>query len=70
MPAVVEGPATIESFGTGENGRDSFRVLFGVVDQLRHIRARRKAILWFSRGGNLPPGYLESIEIRPRRRTR
>lgn len=62
VPAVVEGPATIESFGTGENGRDSFRVLFGVVDQLRHIRARRKAILWFSRGGNLPPSYLESIE--------
>ena len=63
VPAVVEGPTTIESFGTGENGRDSFRVLFGVVDQLRHIRARRKAILWFSRGGNLPPGYGESIEL-------
>jgi VWFA-related protein len=63
VPAVVEGPATIESFGTGENGRDSFRVLFGVVDQLKHIRARRKAILWFSRGGNLPQSYLESIEI-------
>ena len=62
QPAVVEGPTTIESFGTGENGRDSFRVLFGVVDQLRHIRARRKAILWFSRGGNLPPGFGESIE--------
>jgi VWFA-related protein len=63
VPAVVEGPATIESFGTGENGRDSFRVLFGVVDQLKHIRARRKAILWFSRGGNLPQSYLESIEL-------
>lgn len=61
-PAVVEGAATIESFGTGENGRESFRVLFGVVDQLRHIRARRKAIVWFSRGGNLPQSYLESIE--------
>ncbi|HEX8031428.1 MAG TPA: VWA domain-containing protein [Vicinamibacterales bacterium] len=61
-PAVVEGPTTIESFGTGENGRDSFRVLFGVVEQLRHIKARRKAILWYSRGGNLPAGYLESIE--------
>lgn len=55
-PAVVEGDTTIESFGTGENGRNSFRVLLDVVEQLRHIRARRKAILWFSRGGDLPPG--------------
>ena len=63
QPAVVEGAATIESFGTGENGRNSFRVLLEVVEQLRHIKARRKAILWFSRGGDLPPGYLESIEV-------
>lgn len=62
-PTVVEGDATIESFGTGENGRDSFRVLFGAVDQLRHIRARRKAVLWFSRGGNLPQSFTTSIEL-------
>ena len=61
-PAVVESDPTIATFGTGENGRDSYRVLFGVVEHLRHIRARRKAILWFSRGGNLPQSYQESIE--------
>jgi VWFA-related protein len=63
VPAVVEGAATIESFGTGENGRNSFRVLLQVVEQLRHVAARRKAVLWFSRGGDLPSGYLESIEL-------
>lgn len=61
-PAVVESEPTIATFGTGENGRDSYRVLFGVVDQLRYVRARRKAVLWFSRGGNLPQSYQESIE--------
>lgn len=63
VPAVVESEPTIETFGTGENSRNSFRVLFGVVDQLRHIRARRKAILWVSRGGDLPPSFTTSIEL-------
>ena len=62
-PAVVEGAATIETFGTGENGRNSFRVLLQVVEQLRHVTARRKAVLWFSRGGDLPQSFLESIEL-------
>lgn len=63
-PSVAEIPApTIETFGTGENSRNSFRVLFGVVDQLRHIRARRKAVLWISRGGDMPQGYIESVEL-------
>lgn len=61
-PAVVESNADIATFGTGENGRDSYRVLFGVVDKLRYVKARRKAILWFSRGGNLPQSFQESIE--------
>jgi VWFA-related protein len=62
-PEVQESPATVETFGTGENGRPSFRVLLGVVERLRHIPARRKAILWFSRGGQLPPNYIESLEL-------
>ena len=60
---VVEGTATVETFGSGENGRNSFRVLSGVVERLRPIRARRKAILWFSRGGDLPPNITESFEL-------
>ena len=59
---LLETEPTVETFGTGENGRNSFRVLLGVVDRLKQIPARRKAILWFSRGGELPPGILESIE--------
>jgi VWFA-related protein len=61
--AVLETEPTIETFGTGENGRNSFAVLLRVVDRLRQIPARRKAILWFSRGGELPPNILESIEL-------
>ena len=60
---VQESTPTIETFGSGENSRNSFRVLSDVVDQLRHIRARRKAILWFSRGGDLPPNITESFEL-------
>lgn len=60
---VQESTPSIETFGSGENGRNSFRVLAGVVDQLRQIRARRKAILWFSRGADLPPNILESFEL-------
>jgi VWFA-related protein len=58
-----ESTASIETFGSAENGRNSFRVLAGVVDHLKHIQARRKAILWFSRGGDLPPNIVESIEL-------
>jgi VWFA-related protein len=62
LDSVMETEPTVETFGTGENGRNSFRVLLGVVDRLKQIPARRKAILWFSRGGELPPNILESIE--------
>jgi VWFA-related protein len=62
-PAVQESPATIETFGTAEDGRNSFRVLAAVVDRLAVIPARRKAILWFSRGGDLPQNYTESLEL-------
>lgn len=60
-PNVVEVEPTIETFGTGENGRNSFRVLLGVVERLRQIQARRKAIVWFSRGGDMPPNILDSM---------
>ncbi|MSO51776.1 MAG: VWA domain-containing protein [Acidobacteria bacterium] len=63
--SLAELESEIEVFGPGENGRQSFKVLFGVVDQLRRIPARRKALLWFSRGGDLPLNYFEAAE-RPR----
>ena len=63
--SLAELDSEIEVFGPGENGRQSFKVLLGVVDQLRRIPARRKAVLWFSRGGDLPQNYFEAAE-RPR----
>lgn len=63
--SLAELDSEIEVFGPGENGRQSFKVLLGVVDQLRRIPARRKALLWFSRGGDLPQNYFEAAE-RPR----
>jgi VWFA-related protein len=62
-PEIQESPSTIETFGTAEDGRNSFRVLASVVDRLSVIPARRKAILWFSRGGDLPQNYVESLEL-------
>lgn len=62
-PEVTESVASIETFGTAENGRNSFRVLAGVIERLRPIQARRKAVLWFSRGGDLPSNYIESLEL-------
>ena len=34
-----------------------------VVDRLRPIPARRKAIIWFSRGGELPANFETNLEI-------
>jgi VWFA-related protein len=61
--SLQESTPTIETFGSGENGRNSYRVLLGVIDHLKHISARRKAILWFSRGGDLPANITESFEL-------
>jgi VWFA-related protein len=47
----------------GDVGRDSFAVLAAAVEKLRPIPARRKAILWFSRGGDLPGNYIEALEL-------
>ena len=60
---INESTVSVETFGSGENSRNSFRVLSGVVERLRPIRARRKAIVWFSRGGDLPPNINESFEL-------
>ena len=61
--SLAELESAIETFGVGENGRNSFKVLLDVVAQLRRIPARRKAVLWFSRGGDLPPGYFDAVEM-------
>ena len=61
--SIQESTPTIETFGSGENGRNGFRVLLGVIEHLKHINARRKAILWFSRGGDLPANITESFEL-------
>ena len=42
-------------------GAGSFAVLDAVVDKLRPIPARRKAIIWFSRGGELPANFGQII---------
>jgi VWFA-related protein len=61
--SLAELDSAIETFGVGQNSRNSFRVLLDVVEQLRRIPARRKAVLWFSRGGDLPPGYFDAVEM-------
>ena len=48
---------------TGSLGRGSFAVLEAVVEKLRPIPARRKAIVWFSRGGELPANWETNLEI-------
>lgn len=53
----------ISSDAPGDVGRDSFAVLAAAVEKLRPIPARRKAILWFSRGGDLPANYIEAMEL-------
>ncbi len=61
--SVAESTPSVETFGSGENGRNSYRVLAAVVDRLKHVAARRKAIVWFSRGGDLPQNIIESFEL-------
>ncbi len=61
--SLAELESAVETFGVGENGRRSFQVLLGVVEQLQRIPARRKAVLWFSRGGDLPPGYFDAVDL-------
>jgi len=57
------GAGDFDTASPGSLGRDSFGVLEAVVDKLRPIPARRKAIVWFSRGGELPANWETNLEI-------
>src|SRR6185503_9156824 len=57
------GSGDFDTASPGFLGRDSFAVLERVVDRLRPIPARRKAIVWFSRGGELPANWETNMEI-------
>jgi VWFA-related protein len=57
------GSGDFDTASPGYTGRDSFQVLEAVVEKLRPIPARRKAIVWFSRGGELPPNWEVALEI-------
>lgn len=58
---VGDSPTEFDSRSAGSGGRQSFAVLASVVEKLRPIPARRKAIIWFSRGGELPPNFEQII---------
>ena len=57
------GAGDFDTASPGTSGSGSFEVLERVVDRLRPIPARRKAILWFSRGGELPANWETNLEI-------
>jgi VWFA-related protein len=62
-PDSTDGPpGTVDDRERGDGGRGSFQVLAGVVERFRPIPARRKAILWFSRGSTLPEDPFETLE--------
>lgn len=58
---VGDSPTEFDSRSPGTAGRQSFSVLAAVVERLKPIPARRKAIIWFSRGGELPPNFEQII---------
>lgn len=58
---VGDTPQEFDTKSPGAAGRRSFEVLSAVVEKLRPIPARRKAIIWFSRGGDLPPNFEQTI---------
>ena len=57
------GAGDFDTASPGSLGKGSFAVLEAVVDKLRPIPARRKAIVWFSRGGELPANWETNLEI-------
>ncbi|HYE85618.1 MAG TPA: VWA domain-containing protein [Vicinamibacterales bacterium] len=57
------GAGDFDTASPGETGKESFRVLEAVVEKLRPIAARRKAVVWFSRGGEMPASWETSLEI-------
>lgn len=58
---VGDSPTEFDGRSAGAGGRQSFAVLAAVVEKLRPIPARRKAIIWFSRGGELPVNFEQII---------
>lgn len=58
---IGDTPADLDGRSPGTQGQQSFAVLSRVVEKLRPIPARRKAIVWFSRGGELPPNFEQII---------
>jgi VWFA-related protein len=58
---VGDSPTEFDSRSPGSAGRQSFAVLAAVVEKLRPIAARRKVIVWFSRGGELPANFEQII---------
>ncbi len=61
--ADAVGAGDFDTASPGSQGRGSFNVLEAVVDKLRPIPARRKAIVWISRGGELPANWETNLEI-------
>ena len=57
------GAGDFDTASPGSLGQGSFAVLEAVVDRLRPIPARRKAIVWFSRGGEMPANWETNLEI-------
>jgi VWFA-related protein len=57
------GAGDFDTASPGSLGKGSFEVLERVVDKLRPIPARRKPIVWFSRGGELPANWETNLEI-------
>ncbi|HEX6214816.1 MAG TPA: VWA domain-containing protein, partial [Vicinamibacterales bacterium] len=57
------GAGDFDTASPGTLGRNSFTVLEWVIDKLRPITARRKAIIWISRGGEMPTNWETSLEI-------
>jgi VWFA-related protein len=57
------GAGDFDTASPGSLGRGSFEVLEAVVEKLRPVPARRKVIVWISRGGELPANWETNLEI-------
>jgi VWFA-related protein len=57
------GAGDFDTASPGTLGRNSFTVLEAVIERLRPIPARRKAIVWISRGGEMPANFEMALEI-------
>jgi VWFA-related protein len=57
------GAGDFDTTSPGTLGRNSFTVLESVIEKLRPIKARRKAVIWISRGGEMPTNWETSLEI-------